>query len=1021
MPDGEGKRRFLIEIVGDTDQAVEAIGRVADRLRGLQENAQAVAKTTTAQFGGIGTSAGRMADDVEVSAASFFQSAAVVAGAAFAMKRGLDATLLAAADLELQIDRVNDVIDRTGASTQAMAVEFLEAGRNAGDLIGAASEFAKVGAKGQEQIRGLADTAFRFGVVADMSATDAAAAISRFALALGTAPDKLQNLASAVIFLSEKTGVSAQQMQFFVSVLGASARQAGFSEAGVLGLAARLGQLGIVGKRAGPALLNLFNILAERPGRIASVLGMTTEQLQAMKPEEVFIRLLESVKAAGKDAPRILEQLGIKGNFAQAAFLNLANQTDALKDSIKLAGEGFANTNKLQEEFEERTGTLRAQIKLLGDQIEALFTRIGVVMVPIVTVLVKAFRALISVVSAIPTPILGAIGVLFGIVAAAVLLANALFLAGKGALLLWRNTVQLVGALLKSVLWIKTETVALTKNAAAWWADAKARAAASKETSALTGTMAQLGVTAAGAGVVALVIAGIASAILFFTTVLPKAIEMIDKGTVATKLLGAALLLLFLPILPLVPLLVAGFKLLEGIVKGFLEVVEPVVKSLFELFGIQEENLGIMDALKKAMEGLVSVGRVLGKVLGVVAIAVALIAAPIIALVWLVKKLIAVWDTVVGVLKIVAAPIFALVWLVQKLVEAWDSIVKVLKIVATVWLLLNPPLLLLVVGIKLLIAAFEWLLDNAIEPVWSAIKFLLTPAIWVVTKAVDLLAWEIGLLVGWVKFLGEIIGTVVVAAVEAVIWVFNLWVDWMKILGAILAVVWASAVWGLRLIVGAVKQVIKFVEWLSDALFGSGLHAAIKAVTKAFDVFFSIVTAPMRVLQSIVEAIRDVLLAVVGAAAAAGRAIAAGFSAAAGSTARLEKNIKTLGDESASTMDRVVAGTKAVVETVGGPVGGFVVGAVESLFGGASAEGRTVIAGGTTAPGTTAPAEMARPDRAAVERPAAMAAFAPPRIVIVSQLVLDGRVVAESVQEHQALELERFFNAPVSAMRGISG
>jgi hypothetical protein len=59
-------------------------------------------------------------------------------------------------------------------------------------------------------------------------------------------------------------------------------------------------------------------------------------------------------------------------------------------------------------------------------------------------------------------------------------------------------------------------------------------------------------------------------------------------------------------------------------------------------------------------------------------------------------------------------------------------------------------------------------------------------------------------------------------------------------------------------------------------------------------------------------------------------------------------------------------------------------------------------------------------ERAGGATAAARPAVTAPRIVIVSQLVLDGTVIADNVQEHQAVEMLRFFNEPRIAMRGIA-
>lgn len=77
----------------------------------------------------------------------------------------------------------------------------------------------------------------------------------------------------------------------------------------------------------------------------------------------------------------------------------------------------------------------------------------------------------------------------------------------------------------------------------------------------------------------------------------------------------------------------------------------------------------------------------------------------------------------------------------------------------------------------------------------------------------------------------------------------------------------------------------------------------------------------------------------------------------------------------------------------------------------------------------TAPVQMIAPmggagtEQAAVSRSGVTGAMGGgvPRIVIPITLMLDGRVLAETVEEYQGVELARLFNPPTTALRGIGG
>ena len=687
MANGEGKRRFLIEIVGDTDQAVASIEKLSNSLKGLQESVKGSTAKTEANLTGVQNAARGVGKAGEDSAASFLQSAAIVAAASIAMKKGLEATLGAAAELELQIDRVNDVIDRTGASTAAMATSFLEAGRPAGELITAAAEFAKVGAVGQEQLTGLADAAFKFGVITDQSASQAAQTISSFALALNVPPERMERLTSSLALLTEKTGVSADSMRRFVNILGPAATQAGVSETAVLGLSARLGQMGILGSRAIPGFLQLFKTLEKRPQKAASIIGVSAEKMQEMlatRPQEAFGMLLAKIKEAGKDAPKLLERLGVKGGFAQIAMQQLAQQGGAVADAMGLAAKGFENTIALEEEFAERSATLAQQMGFLRDQVKALFTRIGSFLVPIVSVLVKGLRALVSVISLIPTPILGIAGLMFGAVAGFVLLANAVVLATnamKTMITTTRTFMTMIPGLGKMVG--KLAPLFSRLGLGLGGGTAGAGGAAAK-------AVPMIGRLLAALGPVGLIIAAIVAAIAAAMIVVPKIMGMFKSTNKAVRGLGVALAFLFrglFVIWGIIKAVIFVGKVLISIfafaVEAVMTALTPAIDALNDAFGALGEAFqplldafGIItedgDFLSTVLEGLRVILKAVGKVVGFI---VAFFIQPLIKAIEIVVRGIAFWVSALKPLfDLIANGIRAVKGAISDFIQFWKDV-----------------------------------------------------------------------------------------------------------------------------------------------------------------------------------------------------------------------------------------------------------------------------------------------------------------------------------------------------------
>lgn len=946
MAEGD-RRRFLIEIVGDTDDAVKAMQQVSAGMADVSKAAQQ-------------------------SGASFFQTAAIVAAGTAAMTRGVQVTVGAAADLELQIDRVNDVIDLTGASTKLMAENFLLAGLNAGDLIGAAAEFAKIGAGGQEQLEGLAEAAFKFGTVTEQSATSAARSISAFALALGTPIDQIENLSSSLLFLSEQTGVSADSMQRYVSILGQAGLQAGFTSTEILGLSAGLAQLGFLGRKAIPGLLSLFDLMEERPGRIARVLGVTRESLEGMARGEQLVNLLKKLKeveVSGGKTKTVFKKLGIESKFAQAAMLQLASRTDKLTQAMDFASTGFQDVGALQAEFEQRTGTLRAQLSLLSTQFEAIFTRIGSFLVPFFTLAVQVMRVFLGVISLIPTPVMALGSLLFGLAAGVLLLANGMVFLGKvfggaianlkvmhqwatvaifdtmrefvarrflargyGEQLAFMEATNLskIALIKQSLIELKLlfrETLARARVGAmiAWNTALRLREAAAQKLQALrnfnlakglemlkgaqTAVAAGFSSMAAGAakmlvalGPVGAIIAVVVAAILAAVLLVPKLIKMFDSGSASAKAFALVLMGIFWPLVGLFITLKVAVAILKGIFEGLFDVISSALSAVVEPFVI------LFEAIFGAFGKTLSLGKMLSAVMSAITTVVAFLVKfafwPLLlvfkAIGFVLRLLMAGFGFFVDILAGILQPA------VEALSTAWDTLVGAFK-----------PIIDLFTGGEKgagLMAGAMGFLVGAVKVVAKALGWLLAVVLWPIIVAVKLISLAIQGLASVFKFLA-----------------------------------------------GAVSKAVSIITL---GLFGSSMFHIAEGI--------DVIMAPLKLLISVFESIGKV---VSGVASIVGKFFSM-FGGGGGADVSLSKSL--------------------AVDNSGGGMMGFLSGA----------DPMPVIV-------------RSEPEREAVSRAATrMAGGATIRLV--SQLVLDGSVIAEAIQEYKDVNRMRHFNDPDLSMRGVT-
>jgi len=423
-------RRFVIEIIGDTEQAVQSTKNLNQGLASVDEQAK---KSSSSISKGMTEATGatkKVGEAGRMSGVEFAAGAAVIVGAALAVREMLRRTVFAAGDLQVAILAMDDVIVRAAGDIDFIRDSLLATNRPIEQMIGAISELAKLGAVGTEQMMQLSEVMFQFGQVTGVAANVAARQLVDFARIMNVPTERIERLAAAVATLTEDFGISVGEIKRAVFVLGPLRTMAGLSEGEVLGLAAGISQLGVVGRRALPIVIKLFGDLIERPGKLRSALGISTKafkELIADRPSEAILSLLDKLKSLeGSQKKQIffMRKLGIKSVQQQARFIALTDASERIRDATDLASKGFQDATFLQLEFSEVVGSLNFQLERLGEVFKNLFLRVGTILIPVMTIVVKIFRFFARLVEMIPGPIL-AVVVGVGFLAAGLILMTA--------------------------------------------------------------------------------------------------------------------------------------------------------------------------------------------------------------------------------------------------------------------------------------------------------------------------------------------------------------------------------------------------------------------------------------------------------------------------------------------------------------------------------------------------------------------------------------------------------------------
>lgn len=580
------RRTFVIEMLAEVEDAIAGLKDVSTGLMGMGESAEKADEQTGKLNLGITT--------VGTALASLAPAA-----------------IWAAADVETAMAKTNSAFEGTGVSAQQLAARFNDMGLSATDLLMAAEQGAKSGIKGADNLVLFADTARKMAKVTGQSTEGVANSLSKMAVSMQLGAPEVEKLASSIVYLSQRTRVSASALENVVTRIGPMAQEAGITTPALLGLATALDQGGLNARRAIGPISKLVEIMGqgELPGlSLASAIGMGGDRLQEwadMEPDQqmkLFINELGKMPKTRAEAT--LKGLGIASGLTADQFIAAAKDTGKFNKALDLAQTGFNNTTTLTQEFDEIMGTLTERVKKVWLQFTVLGQKAGVYLLPILKGVVIVLGGVLSVLDYIPGPILAVGAAFLSLVGAIMLVSMASklqfvtsMLAGtKQAYALVAGIVKVIAimfaqsgaqnaataALTANVtmtqvqiatkfrmigLWIMEKVAILQVAAVSIWETAVKWAQVIATTAATVAQWAYNTAMAAGGGAVKMVVAGVSSLITGFMTMLP----VMWLSVQAAWALAVPVIILMAKILLVVAIVLALIWVFKKAIEMFME------------------------------------------------------------------------------------------------------------------------------------------------------------------------------------------------------------------------------------------------------------------------------------------------------------------------------------------------------------------------------------------------------------------------------------------------------------------
>jgi TP901 family phage tail tape measure protein len=355
------------------------------------------------------------------SALQSFGSSASSAG--LALSAGLTAPIAAIGTLAVKaavdyesaftgvIKTAEGVVDELGKLTplgEELRQGFLDLSR---EIPIAATELAAVGeAAGQlgiesQNILGFTRVMADLGATTNLSATEAATSLARFANITQMSQTDFDRLGSVIVSLGNNFATTEKEIVEMGLRLAAAGQTIGLTEAEILSVAAALSSLGLEAEAGGTSMSRVwFDMKAavetggEALENFASISDLTVDEFvdkfknDAAGAVVAFTSGLGTIEARGGTVSAALESLGLDAVRVRDTLLRTASAGDLLTKALENGTQAWTENTALIREAELRYGTTESQMILLKNAVFVVAEDLGKALLPALLSVLSVIR-----------------------------------------------------------------------------------------------------------------------------------------------------------------------------------------------------------------------------------------------------------------------------------------------------------------------------------------------------------------------------------------------------------------------------------------------------------------------------------------------------------------------------------------------------------------------------------------------------------------------------------------------------
>lgn len=230
----------------------------------------------------------------------------------------------------------------------------------------------------------------QLSVTTNLSSTEAAESLAKFANITKMSESQYSNLGSSIVALGNNFATTESDIVSMATRLASTGEVVGLTEPQILAVATALSSVGIEAEAGGSAFSKLLKTIetdvetgSESVKEYARIAGMSAEEFadawrkDAVSAVSDFIDGLGRLEGSGTSAITVLNDLGLTETRLSNVVLALASSEGLLSDALELSNTAWAENTALAEEAAVRFETTESKLQILSNAFENLKITVG--------------------------------------------------------------------------------------------------------------------------------------------------------------------------------------------------------------------------------------------------------------------------------------------------------------------------------------------------------------------------------------------------------------------------------------------------------------------------------------------------------------------------------------------------------------------------------------------------------------------------------------------------------------------